>query len=63
MDFQNMTLRVATQDAILGLNPILLLKQGIKFIYKYLYSLSDRSGFHNRNKENKSILFQGKLQA
>lgn len=52
-----MILRVATQDAILGLNLILLLKQGIKFIYKYLYSLGDRSGFH-RNKENKSILFE-----
>lgn len=55
-----MTLRVATQDAILGLNLILLLKQGIKFIYKYLYSLSDRPGFH-RNKGNKNILFEGKL--
>lgn len=55
-----MPLRVATQDAILGLNLILLLKQGIKFIYKYLYSLSDRPGFH-RNKGNKNIIFEGKL--
>lgn len=60
LDFQNMPLRVATQDAILGLNLILLLKQGIKFIYKYLYSLSDRPGFH-RNKGNKNILSEGKL--
>lgn len=27
MDFQNTTLRVAIQDAICGLNPILLLKR------------------------------------
>lgn len=54
LDFQNMALGVATQDAILRLNLISLLKWRNIYL-QYWYSLSDKSGLH----KSKNILFEG----